>query len=287
MNAPSKLTHETTISVVVPTKNSARTLERCLVSIRAQVGLDGLPLRVEIIVVDNASDDSTPAIGARLADQFETNGPERCAQRNRGMALASHELVMFIDSDMVLEPKVCAQTIAAFADENVGAVVVPEESFGEGFWAACRALEKRIAIGDPRTEAARGFRVSVLHEIGAWNEALTAAEDWDLTDRVIVSGRKLARTVDRIHHDEGRPTLRGTFQKKRYYGRWVAAYLKQKSESDVRSTDRRSRLSPLRILGKPHLLLPKPHLAAGLMTLKMVDAFGIGMGVLSARRAKS
>lgn len=278
-----------TITVVIPTKNSVRTLERCITSIRSQVDFEGNPFGVEIVVVDNSSTDGTEEIGRALADCFETKGPERCAQRNYGMRLASNEVVLFIDSDMVLEPLVCVQTFRAFEDDECGAVVVPEVSFGEGFWAACRSLEKRIAVGDPRTEAARGFRVSALREIGAWNESLTAAEDWDLTDRVMAAGWRISRCVALVRHDEGRPTLVGTFRKKRYYGQWVGAYLRQSQvKSDmVRAEDRRARLSPLRILAKPGLLVKQPHVAVGLFVLKAVDAFGIGLGVFDAKRANS
>ena len=276
------------LSVVIPTKNSARTLERCIVSLRSQLDLSGQAFPVEVIVVDNSSTDQTPEIARRLADRFETRGPERCAQRNVGMRLASNEIVIFIDSDMVLEPYVCVQTFLEFENDQCGAVVLPEESFGEGFWAACRSLEKRIALGDPRTEAARGFRVSSLREIGAWNEALTAAEDWDLTDRVVAAGWTISRCQARVLHDEGRPTLRGTFAKKRYYGQWVGAYLEQSDtdSSTVPRSNRRTRLSPLRILAKPRLLVEKPHVTIGLFTLKAIDALGIGLGALHAKRLK-
>ena len=68
------------ISFVVPTKNSARTLASCLASLRGQTHED-----VEVIVVDNHSDDDTLQIAGRYGHVVETFGPERSAQRNRGM----------------------------------------------------------------------------------------------------------------------------------------------------------------------------------------------------------
>lgn len=275
------------LTVIIPTFNSARTLQRCLTSARAQCASDGTALNVNIIVVDNHSTDSTALLAAASADIVDVFGPERSTQRNRGLALCDSEAVLFIDSDMVLAPDVCAQVLMALAEPGTGAVVVPEVSFGEGFWAACRGLEKRIANGDPRTEAARGFRRSVLLDAGPWNEGLTAAEDWDLTDRVKAAGWDIGRTVAQIRHDEGRPTLRATFRKKRYYGQWLGEYLRPRAEGDQIDPAKRARMSPLRILGRPKLLLRRPHLAVGLLTLKAVDAAGISLGILRARRARS
>src|SRR5690242_3852216 len=117
------------ISFVVPTRNSARTLDACLGSLRAQTHPD-----VEVVVVDNASTDGTPEIARRYADRFENWGPERSAQRNRGTAVSTGDVVVFIDSDMVLEPHVASAIRDRFAaGPDLGALVIPERSFGEGF----------------------------------------------------------------------------------------------------------------------------------------------------------
>ncbi len=70
----------TTVSFVVPTRNSARTIAACVMSLRKQSYAD-----VEIVVVDNDSTDGTAQRAAAAgADRVVVAGPERCAQRNRG-----------------------------------------------------------------------------------------------------------------------------------------------------------------------------------------------------------
>jgi glycosyltransferase involved in cell wall biosynthesis len=278
------------LAVVVPTRHAERTLSACLASIRGQVDADGRPLHIPVVVVDNHSTDTTAEIASLVADELVVAGPERSAQRNIGMSVAAERhgatAVLFVDADMVLEPTVAHEVVSALtADPACGGVIVPETSFGAGFWAACRGLEKRVALGDRRTEAARGYRVATLALTGAWDERLTAAEDWDLTDRVEAGGWSIGRTSAAVHHDEGRPTLRGVFAKKRYYGRWLAAYLTPGSRSaDGHRSHRRRRVSPLRVLARPQLFLRQPHLGAGLVILKAVDATGIALGAWSARR---
>ena len=55
------------ISVIVPTRNNIRTIEACLASVRAQTHE-----AVELVVVDNHSDDGTPEIARRFADTVLT-----------------------------------------------------------------------------------------------------------------------------------------------------------------------------------------------------------------------
>jgi glycosyltransferase involved in cell wall biosynthesis len=262
------------ISFVVPTRNSARTLDACLGSLRTQTHPD-----VEVLVVDNSSTDATTEIAARHADQVLQWGPERSAQRNRGTACSTGDVVVFIDSDMVLEPHIAAQIEAEFTRyPDTGALVIPERSFGDGFLVRCRQLEKLLYVGDPAVESPRAFRREVIERLGGWNEQLTAAEDWDLADRT----RKIT-TIGRVSvwiwHDEGRIQLRATFAKKRYYGRWIDQYVRMNADSSGRKFARTA------LLRQPGRLLRHPLLTAGLATLKLTEAAGLALGIRDSRAA--
>ena len=260
------------VSFVVPTRDSARTLRSCLESLRAQSYAD-----VEVIVVDNGSSDATPRIAAELAHVVLDHGPERSAQRNAGAAAASGEMVVFIDSDMVLEPSLAREVVERFAEQPAaGALVLPERSFGDGFWAGCKALEKSLYVGDAGVEAPRAFRRSVLDAVGGWDETLTSAEDWELADRVRAGGHGIGRVQAWIWHDEGRLQLRGTVAKKRYYGRWMGDYLSRGRASG-------GHLRRTSLLSQPRRLAAQPVLAAGMITLKLAEATGMVLGMLSAR----
>jgi glycosyltransferase involved in cell wall biosynthesis len=265
------------ISFVVPTRNSARTLDACLGSLRAQTHPE-----IEIVVVDNASTDGTGDIGRQHADLLVQWGPERSAQRNRGTACSTGEIVVFIDSDMVLEPHVAAEIQDRFdAEPQLGALIIPERSFGEGFLARCRELEKLLYVGDPGVESARAFRRGLIETLGGWDESLTAAEDWDLADRTRAAGARVGRVDAWIWHDEGRIRLRATFAKKRYYGRWIDRYLQMHADRGRRKFVRTG------LLSQPVRLLRHPLLTAGLATLKITEAGGLLLGVRDSRRAKT
>lgn len=96
------------VSVIVPFYNAAPWLKRCLESLLAQ------HLReLEIILVDDASTDSSP----NIAEQYTERYPDRIrylrqennmgpgAARNAGIVLARGEYVGFMDADDMAEPE--------------------------------------------------------------------------------------------------------------------------------------------------------------------------------------
>jgi arabinofuranan 3-O-arabinosyltransferase len=262
----------TLVTVVVPTRNSERTLERCLASVRAQAHA-----HVELIVVDNGSTDGTVAIASRYAHRVHHVGPERSAQRNAGARLGAGDVVAFIDSDMILDPDVLADAADRLArDDGLGAVIVDEIAFGTGALTSSRVLEKALCVGDASVEAARVFRREAFEQAGGFDERLYACEDWDLADRVSRLGWRTDRVAALIRHDEGRISLRQAFSKKRYYGRGAADWL--------RGPDAAARR------GRPFALLAAiarsdaPRRArAGLALLKCVEWTGFALGVAEQR----
>lgn len=253
------------VSVVVPTRNSARTLEACLRSIRAQT--HG---QIELIVVDNHSTDGTASIAHGLADLVLTRGPERCGQRNAGAGEAHGRYLFFVDSDMVLEPDVVAECIETGAD----AVVVPEVSFGAGFWSRCKALERDCYAGNGSIEAARFVTPSLFVAAGGWDETLVAGDDWDLHARVLACGGCLGRTRSLIRHDEGRLTFGGLLRKKFSYGRSWRRYARKHP-----ALARQQLLRPA-LLRQWRQLADRPLTLAGMVLMKACEYAAGGVGLV-------
>jgi hypothetical protein len=93
------------LSVIVPTHNRPDRLERAAKSVLEQDGPE-----IELVIVDDASDDDTPATTARLAEDPrvrvvrnpESLGP--AGARNRGIEVARGELLGFCDDDDTWSP---------------------------------------------------------------------------------------------------------------------------------------------------------------------------------------
>jgi len=260
----------TTVSFVVPTKNAARTIGACLRSLRQQHHPD-----VEIVLVDNHSTDRTAEIAHEYADRVIVAGPERCAQRNIGAAASHGEIVVFVDADMVLEPGIAAEAAAMIGNGDLDALVLPEQAFGENFFARCRGLEKQLYLNDPTVEAARAFRRSLFDQVGGWDETLTAGEDWDLSDRMRCASARMGRTTGQVWHDEGTVKLFAQFKKKRYYGTWVAEFVSRGGAS--------GHLARTSLISQPKVLLSEPAKTVGLVALKCVEAAGLATGMASGK----
>lgn len=98
------------ISIIVPVHNSEETLYKCVSSLVEQTLED-----IEIILVDDCSQDASPELMADYQAQF----PDmiRClylkenirqgGARNRGMDIARGEYIAFVDSDDFIEPDMC------------------------------------------------------------------------------------------------------------------------------------------------------------------------------------
>ena len=209
------------VSVIVPARNSADTIRACLRSIRNQAYTP-----MELIVVDNSSSDATPQIAGEIADVVLDAGPERSAQRNVGARASNGAYLVFTDSDMLLRPDVVSDCVTR-AEAGADAVVIPETSFGTGFWARCKALERSCYLGDDTIEAARFFRRETFFGVNGYDEAIPyGPEDWDIHARVLAAGSRVDRAVAMIDHDEGAPKFRELLSTKYYYGKATERYIR-------------------------------------------------------------
>lgn len=188
---------------------------------------------IEIIVVDNHSTDETVAIASALAHTVLTAGPERSAQMNSGAAAASGEYLYRVDSDFVVEPDVIAECVG-LCEQGADAVAVHNDSDARvGFWAAVRAFEREMYRGDDLIVGARFFRTSAYRVVGGFDEELIAGEDYDIHNRLIAAGYRVARAnAGEIHLGEPR-SLREIAVKSWIYGKQLTVFVDKNQERGV------------------------------------------------------
>lgn len=262
------------VTVVVPTRNVERTLEACLESVRTQ----DHPA-IELIVVDNHSTDRTAAIGRRVADRFETAGPERSAQRNLGFALAQGEWVAWIDADMVLPRNLLSDCLRVAARDAADAVSIPERSIGAGYWTACRSLERSCYLDDPSLFNPRILRRGLLESLGGFDERMSGPEDTHLRHRLHGLGIRIAMADAVILHDEGELSLRSIVVKRAYYGRSIPAF----ARANPGRTMGQGRDTARALWRHRGDLARDPVHGAGVLAMRGVEAVAYGVGAFQGR----
>jgi GT2 family glycosyltransferase len=102
------------VSVIIVSWNSGRYLERCLAALAVQTYRD-----IELIHIDNASDDDSVALVRQAAPQARQilNDANRgfSAAVNQGVRVARGEFVLLLNPDAFLEPEYVESIVAAFA----------------------------------------------------------------------------------------------------------------------------------------------------------------------------
>ena len=262
------------VSVVVPTRNNQRTIEACLRSVRNQSHPS-----VELIVVDNSSTDGTVEVARSLADVVVTAGPERSAQRNTGLNMAQGAWFLWLDSDMILPPTAIEAALEAAERHDASGVALPERTIGEGFWTACRALERSCYLDDPWLHNPRLLRREYLVMLGGFHVGMSGPEDADLRLRILDRGGSVVLAPVIVDHDEGRLTLRDVMRKRFYYGRSIPRFAAA-HEGGVRSQGSAVVRSYVR---HRRSLLADPGHALGLLTLRAMEAGAYSVGALRGR----
>lgn len=221
------------VSIIIPTRNSARFLENTLKSIKKQSYKD-----IEVLVIDGKSTDKTIEIAKKYKANIVFYVPkvpkgtfDAPHKRNYGVNKAKGAYVYYVDADMELQPNVVKEAVL-LAEKGAAAIIVPEDSFGEGIWAQAKNLERRCYWGDDTIEAPRFFKKTVWKELGGLDESLGGGgDDWDLHQKVKDKGYKVARTKSLVMHNEGNLSLKALCRKRFMYGRDTFKYIQKRPTS--------------------------------------------------------
>ena len=264
------------VSVIIPTRNSAPFLARCLSSIKNQSYK-----KCEVVVVDNSSTDKTIKIAQRFTKNVFNKGLERSAQRNFGAKKSKGKYIFFVDSDMEVSKNVIEECVMKMAS-NTGlqALIIPEKSKGTGFWAECKALERIFYEKVEWIEAARFFERTIFNTLNGYDEGNTGTEDFDLPQRLIyLKGVKsIERVKSYITHNEKKIIFSQLLSKKFYYGKSIHIYQKRNSENVKKQSNIFARYALF--FFHPKILFKNPVIGLGMLFMKGCEFAALGLGYL-------
>lgn len=272
------------VSIIIPTRNSSLFLENCLKSIKNQSYKP-----IEVLIVDGGSKDKTQAIGKKYGAKilfFDPKLPKGVFdaphKRNYGVKMSKGEFVYYVDADMELPEKLIEEAVL-LCRSRYDALILPEDSFGEGLWARAKNLERRCYWGDDYIESPRFFKKSVWEKLGGLDESLSGGrDDGDLYEKLKESKYKVGRTRSIVMHNEGKLTLSNIFKKKVMYGQDVLKYVSKRPTVGIVS------YSPIRLAFVKNwkMFLQRPTDSSAFAVMKAVEVAGGAYGVYKSVRKK-
>jgi GT2 family glycosyltransferase len=192
------------LTVIVPVRRDPENLARCLESLRR-----ASHPRCEVVVVDDASGDSTPEValrhGARLLRQEHRTGP--AAARNRGAEAASHPWLYFLDADVAVAPDTLDRVAAHIEEDPSRAAFFGSydaEPAAPGLVSQYRNLLHHYVHQSGNREASTFWsgcgvvRKSVFLELGGFDTSYGSAsiEDIELGARLRAAGHRVELMKD-------------------------------------------------------------------------------------------
>lgn len=187
---------KTKVSVIIPVLNAEKKLQKVLEALSVQTYPQDF---VEVIVVDNGSEDKT----RQIAEQFNVtllveNKPGPYAARNKGLKEARGEILALLDAGTVPAPQWIEEGVRCIVEQNAdltgGNIVfdlVPEATAGEIFDAITFADNKKLIVQEGGAAAGNlFFRREVWDAIGPFPEHRTGMDIW-WTQKATANGFKL------------------------------------------------------------------------------------------------
>jgi hypothetical protein len=254
------------VTFVIPVKNDANRLRRCLRTIATNTYPAEL---VEIIVGDNGSDDESVAVAlAAGATVLHLPGLPVGEVRNRAAAAATGDVLAFVDADHEIVTGWIASAVSTLAGPGVSAVGALCEAPHDGTWVQHTydlLRRRRDGIRDVDWLGSGNMAVwrSRFMAVGGFDTRLHTCEDVDLCRRLRGDGGRVVQDSRMRNVHLGDPsTLGELFRGELWRGR-----------DNLRVSFR----GPVRLAELPSVLVPLVEI--GLLAVALM---GIAFGPVSA-----
>ena len=186
------------VSVIAPVYNAQEFIEKLLDSLIAQ---DYPSEKLEVIVVDNGSSDSTADIISRyqVTLLFEKNIQSSYAARNKGLEKASGDIIAFIDADCIAKKNWISNGVAHFQNSDADLVAGNVEFFyasdkptATEIYDSVTHMQTQRTVKDGVAATANLFvKREVFESVGLFNSNVKSGGDFQFTKSATTKGFSL------------------------------------------------------------------------------------------------
>ncbi|PKL80282.1 MAG: glycosyltransferase family 2 protein [Candidatus Melainabacteria bacterium HGW-Melainabacteria-1] len=231
------------ISIIVPIRNEAAYISRCLNSLAAQ---DYPQDRLEVLIVDGRSDDGTQSIVAAFAAQRDwirlLDNPEQTAPyaMNYGLDAARGEIIVRVDGHCELAPDYLRTAVRLLAETGAACVGGPLISLGDSdrAQAIALAMSSPFGVGNAKfryadqagwvdTLAFGAYQRNVFETVGRFNPELTRNQDDEFNWRLRAAGLRiwLSPELKSVYYTRG--SYRQLWRQYYQYGFWKIRVIRE------------------------------------------------------------
>lgn len=231
-----------TVSILIPARDEEKVLPNLLHRITE---LTYPKDKIEVIVIDDASSDSTDQIAEEFAAtynyikvihrQSKTGSRNKSSALNEALKHARNQILICFDADYYPQIDILEKLTAPFIDPEVGAVQGRVTVFNENSSCISRlvALER---IGGYRVDqlarddlglipqyggTVGGFRRDLIESLGGWDTNVLA-EDTDLTFRVYLKGYQVRYVNEAESYEDAVDNLKSYWRQRH---RWAKGHM--------------------------------------------------------------
>ena len=228
------------VSIMIPAHNEESVIAHTVENIRNLTYKN-----IEIILIDDRSEDNTLEVIKSLADKFDNVKylsrkkdafPGKSAVLNDALVIAQGEAILVFDADATVEPDFLSKLVPNLEPEDVGAVQARKviRNSDTNILTKCQnneyTLDTYLQVGRDAIKGAvelRGngelIKRKALDDIGGWNN-YTITDDLDMSTRLHIKGWDVRYCLDAKVYEEGVCYIIPLFRQRR---RWLEGTIRR------------------------------------------------------------
>jgi len=266
------------ISIVIPTYNEERNIERLLISIKNQ-DYDN----VEIIIIDQSSTDNTINIAKKYTKHIIIIPKPKFysppgKNRNVGARKAKGKILIHLDADMELPDLNFLNRLLCLFDKTHQAVIIHEIDIANGYWNKCKALERRF-YWNTDMEAARAVTKSLFVRINGYDEDINSGEDFYISQQYKKNTKITSDDKLFLYHYTGNLPLSKLLRKKFDYGKTAHMFI-NKSTLDKTMHVNVVKVSLCAYAKNYKFFFSDPKYFIGILILRVLEYIALNFGRL-------